>query len=177
MYIWVAIDVNEQVGELRQKAENYVKNHGLSSPTLTLPFHISLKISFQIPDDRFPEAVNDIREFYKSLKPFSITVRGIEQNGPIVWIAMQDSTELAYIHKSLDAMLLEKYGIVQHAFDKAFLFHTSVLLINHEEQLHQAFHEMKNTDIPKVLRAERFIIGSSEEGHAGTYRVNEEIDL
>ena len=60
MYIWVAIDVNEQVGELREKAENYVSTHGLSSPTLTLPFHISLKISFQIPDNRCQEEVQDI---------------------------------------------------------------------------------------------------------------------
>lgn len=177
MYIWVAIDVNEQVGELREKAENYVSTHGLSSPTLTLPFHISLKISFQIPDNRCQEAVQDIREFLKSLKPFSIAVRGIEQNGPIVWLAMEDNTELTCIHKRLDEMLLEKYSVVQHAYDKAFLFHTSVLMIDNEEQLLRAFQAMKDTNIPKVLRAEKLIIGSSETGQAGTYRVNEEIDL
>lgn len=177
MYIWVAIDVNEQVGELREKAENYVSTHGLSSPTLTLPFHISLKISFQIPDNRCQEAVQDIREFLKSLKPFSIAVRGIEQNGPIVWLAMEDNTELTCIHKRLDEMLLEKYSVAQHAYDKAFLFHTSVLMIDNEEQLLRAFQAMKDTNIPKVLRAEKLIIGSSETGQAGTYRVNEEIDL
>ncbi len=177
MYIWVAIDVNEQVGQLREKAENYVSTHGLSSPTLTLPFHISLKISFQIPDNRCQEAMQDIREFLKSLKPFSIVAREIEQNGPIIWIAMEENTELTYIHKRLDEMLLEKYGVAQHAFDKAFLFHTSVLMIDHEEQLLRAFHTMKDSNIPKVLKAETFIIGSSETGQAGTYRVNEEIAL
>ena len=177
MYIWVAIDVNEQVGEIRQKAENYVSDHGISSPTLTLPFHISLKISFQIPDNRCQEAMQDIREFLKSLKPFSIAVRGIEQNGPIVWIAMEENSELTYIHKRLDEMLMKKYGVAQHTYDKSFRFHTSVLMIDHEEQLLRAFQAMKDTNIPKVLKAERLVIGSSEIGQAGTYRVNEEIDL
>ena len=68
MYIWVAIDVNEQVSKLRKVAENYMNEQGLSSTTFSLPFHISLKISFQIPDDKFEDAVSDIRDFYKSLK-------------------------------------------------------------------------------------------------------------
>lgn len=177
MYLWVAIDVDEQVRELRETAESYVREHGLSSPTLTLPFHISLKIAFRIPDDKFREIVHDIREFCKSLKPFSIMVRGIEQAGPIVWVTMQDSVELAYIHEKLDEMLLKKYGVVQHEFDKAFLFHTSVLIMNDEEQIHQAFHAMRDTNVPEVLKTERFIIGSSVEGQAGTYSVNEEIEL
>ena len=59
MYIWVAIDVNEQVGELREKAENYVSTHGLSSPTLTLPFHISLKISFGKVSNQ-PHVLNEL---------------------------------------------------------------------------------------------------------------------
>ncbi len=177
MYIWVAIDVNEQVIKLREVAENYINERGLSSTTFTLPFHISLKISFQIPDDKFEDAVSDIRDFYKSLKPFQITVKGIEQSGTIVWITMQDSVELADIHKNLDEMLFEKYGVIQHDFDKDFKFHTSVLMINNEEQIAKAFETIKDTNIPETLRAERFVIGSSAEGLAGTYSVIEEIEL
>lgn len=177
MYIWVAIDVNEQVSEIRENAENYIKEQGLSSTTLTLPFHISLKISFQIPNDKFEEVVSDIRDFYKTLKPFYIKVKGIEQAGPIIWITMQDSIELADIHKKLDEMLFEKYGVVQHDFDKDFRFHTSVLMIYNEEQITKAFDDIKDTNIPEILRAERFIIGSSVEGRAGNYNVIEEINL
>ena len=39
------------------------------------------------------------------------------------------------------------------------------------------FDTIKDTNIPDVLKAERFIIGSSEEGEAGTYSVIEEIEL
>lgn len=177
MYIWVAIDVNEQVREIREKAENYINKQGLSSTTFTMPFHISLKISFQIPNDKFEEVVSDIRDFYKSLKPFQIMVKGVEQAGPIVWITMQDSIELADIHKALDEMLFEKYGVIQHDFDKDFLFHTSVIVIHNEEQIGKAFDAIRDINIPEILRAERFIIGSSTEGRAGTYSVIEEIEL
>ena len=177
MYIWVAIDVNEQVSELREVAENYIKERGLSSTTFTLPFHISLKISFQIPDDKFEDAVSDIRDFYKSLKPFEIKTKGIERAGSIVWITMQESDELADIHKKLDEMLLEKYGVVQHNFDKDFQFHTSVIAQDNEVDILKAYDAIKDTEIPKILRAERFIIGSSVVGTAGTYSVLEEIKL
>lgn len=170
MYLWVAIDVNEQVKEIRENAENYIKEQGLTSTTFTLPFHISLKISFQVPNDKFKEAVSDIRNFYKSLKPFKIMVKGIEQAGSILWITMQDSTEL-------DDMLYEKYGVLQHDFDKDFRFHTSVLMLNTEEHIRKAFNAMKDTNIPEILRAERFIIGSSVEGGAGNYSVIEKIEL
>ena len=177
MYLWVAIDVNEQVKEIRENAENYIKEQGLSSATFTLPFHISLKISFQVPNDKFEEAVSDIRDFYKSLNPFKIMVKGIEQADSILWITMQDSTELDDIHKKLDDMLYEKYGVLQHDFDKDFRFHTSVLILNTKEQISKAFDAMKDTNIPEILRAERFIIGSSVEGEVGTYSVIEEIEL
>lgn len=37
---------------------------------------------------------------------------------------MQESTELDHIHKKLDEMLFEKYGVVQHEFDKYFILTT-----------------------------------------------------
>lgn len=177
MYMWVAIDVNEQVHELREKAECFAKKQGLSSTTFTLPFHISLKISFQIPDEKFDEAVGDIREIYKTLNQFEIVIKGIEQAGPIIWIKMQENAELINVHNKLDKMLLEKYGVVQHAFDKDFRFHTSILIVNNQEKITKALDELKDARIPEILKAERFIIGLSEEGVAGTYRVIEEIQI
>ncbi len=177
MYIWVAIDVEKQVRALCEKAKECARVQGLSSPTFTLPFHISLKISFAAPEGRFDDIVRDLREFFNSLKPFSVEVKALEKAGPIVWLTMKDSAELTRIHNALDEMLFEKYGIVQHEFDRAFLFHTSVLISDDTAALQKAFDTLRNADIPAVLRAERFIIGSSAEGKAGTYRVNEEIEV
>ena len=177
MYIWVAIDVNGQMPELREIAEHYVKGLVMSSPTLTLPFHISLKISFNIPNDRINEVVGDIIELCRSLTRFSISVKEIEQNGSIVWITMQENDELSYIHNKLDEMLLKKHGVVQHIFDKAFIYHTSLLIMDDENQARQAFDTLKNISIPKTLIANKIIIGSSIDGAPGTYSVNEEIDI
>lgn len=177
MYIWVAIDVNEQMPGLREIAEHYVKGLGMSSPTLTLPFHISLKISFNIPNDRINEVVGDIIELCRSLTRFSISVKEIEQNGSIVWITMQENDELSYIHNKLDEMLLKKHGVVQHIFDKAFIYHMSLLIMDDENQARQAFDTLKNISIPKTLIANKIIIGSSIDGAPGTYSVNEEIDI
>lgn len=177
MYIWVAVDVNEQVRELREAAESYMEQQGLSSATFTLPFHISLKISFQIPNDRAEEVVGDIRDLYRSLKPFQITVGGIERLGTLVWIRMQESAALADIHKKLDEMLLEKYGVIQHELDKDYIFHTSVVRLYDEEQTAKALETLSGVDLPETLRAESFIIGSSKDGRADTYSVIEEIKL
>ena len=175
MYIWIAVNVDEQVREIRNKAESYINERELSSPTFTLPFHISLKISFYIQDDKFKNVVSDLRGYFKSLKPFTILTKGIEQSGTIVWITMQDNTDLTCIHKNLDDMLYEKHGIEQHQFDKSFLFHTSVCIMNNEDQTRLAFDATKDINVPKALKAESFIISCSESGKAGTFKVIEEI--
>ena len=177
MYIWVAIDVDEQVSELREYAEGYVRGHGLSSPTLTLPFHISLKISFEIPDEKRVEVTRDIRDLFKSQEPFTIPVGAVEKNASILWLTIGDSPELASIHKRLDGLMLEKYGVAEHEFDKDFIFHASILILNSEEHLCRAKDAIKSVNIPSELVARKVIIGSSESGRAGTYIVDEEIVL
>ena len=177
MYIWVAIDVDTQVQELRKSAELYIKSNGLSSPTLTLPFHVSLKISFQILDENREAVVEDILEFLKTLKPFDISVNEIEQNGPIVWLTMRNNEKLDYIHAALDALLFENHGVPLHEFDKEFIFHTSILILDSKEQSERAFSAIKNSVLPKELTAKRFIIGSSSDGQPGTYSVNEVLEF
>ena len=177
MYIWVAIDVDEQVKEIRKYAENYVKTHRLSSPTLTLPFHISLKISFEVAEDLCQKVMGDIRDLFRSIKPFTIPVKAVEVSGQIIWLTTLDCAELTYIHQELDKLLLDKYGIEQHRFDKDFIFHTSILIMNNEENIRSAFDEIENINIPRVLDARQIIIGLSKSGQAGTYNVKERILL
>ena len=176
MYIWVAVDVDEQVMGLREYAEGYVKEHGLSSPTLSLPFHISLKISFEIPDEKRVEVKRDIRDLFKSQEPFTIPVGAVEKNASILWLTIGDSPELASIHKRLNELMLEKYGVAEHEFDKDFIFHTSILILS-EEHLCRAKDAVKSVNIPSELVARKVIIGSSTSGKAGSFSVDEEIVL
>lgn len=175
MYLWIAIDVNEQLRALRENAESYIKNHRLASPTLTLPFHISLKISFQVSDDILQEVIRDICVLCKSIEPFTIPVRGIEKTNTIIWLTMEENACLTAIHSQLDELLFKKYGISQHKFDKSFIFHTSILIMNNQEHIYAAFEAIKDIKIPNVLNAKKLVIGSSIDGQPGTYSVNEEI--
>ena len=38
MYLWIAIDVNEQIRELRENAENYIKKSRINIPNINLAF-------------------------------------------------------------------------------------------------------------------------------------------
>lgn len=175
MYIWVAIDVDEQVKEIRKYAENYVKTHRLSSPTLTLPFHISLKISFEVAEDLCQKVMGDIRDLFRSIKPFTIPVKAVEVSGQIIWLTTLDCAELTYIHNRLDELMLDKYGVLPHPFDKSFIFHASILIM--DENVQNAYDEIKNIRPPAVFDARKFVIGLSKSGQAGTYKVEEEILL
>ena len=46
MYIWVGADVDSQLGEIKELTNDTEKALGIVPSVLTLPLHISLKISF-----------------------------------------------------------------------------------------------------------------------------------
>ena len=46
MYLWTAIDVDEPLEKLREKVAWAAQKAGIPNTALTLPLHISLKISF-----------------------------------------------------------------------------------------------------------------------------------
>ena len=49
--------------------------------------------------------------------------------------------------------------------------------MNNDEHLYNAYEVIKDIKIPNELKVEKIIIGSSTNGQAGTYSVNEEIIL
>jgi len=175
MYIWFAVDVDEQAYEIRANAENYAKKMTLYSPTLTLPFHISLKISFQVPDDKVDEIIVCLENYFSTISPFEIKVREIEKSGNIIWLVMEENEILNCIHNDLDKILLDKFGVIQHKFDKTFIFHISILIFDNKKQADGAFAELKNTDLPKIFDAKKIVIGTSPNGKPGTYKVIKEI--
>ena len=49
--------------------------------------------------------------------------------------------------------------------------------MNNEEESKKAFDALKNSEFPKELKVKGFMIGSSVSGLAGTYVVNEKIEI
>lgn len=170
MYIWCAIDIDEQVAKARQKVAWVCAEMGIENPTLTLPYHISLKISCEVADDRVREAKDRINAYFSAIRPFEIATEGIERQGGIVWIKHRESEELRAIHSWLVELFDRQYGVPPHEFDLSFAYHTS-LYVGDEETARMIYDVVKGEPIPEELVADRFVIGCSESGKAGEYRV------
>ncbi len=177
MYIWVGINVDEQLSDIKSAAYRAEKEIGFENSNFTLPFHISLKISFPVGDDIYAEVIASIEEFYKSLEPISVNVRGIENEGVIVWIRMCESEELNRIHDCLNNMLKEKFGVGLHEYDTDYKFHTTLFMENDKNKIDRAYDTVKGVELPSRLLLNKFVIGTSETGALGTYSIYKTVEL
>ena len=78
MYIWVGADVDSQLGEIKEYVKKTEEALGLFHSTLTLPLHISLKISFCVDDRIVDEVIDSLSEIYETIKPFYVSTKRIE---------------------------------------------------------------------------------------------------
>ena len=175
MYIWVAADVDGQLGTIREKIAKICSEGNMTNSALTLPLHISLKISCEIQDSLFDESVGKISEYFSALSPFCVKAEKVEKNGNIVWIRFAENGELCRVHRDLVELFAGGYGIEPHEFDKKFIFHTTLFYGEDEKNAEAIFEILKTEGLPEGLTAKRFIIGCSESGKAGEYRVIKEI--
>ena len=74
MYIWVAVDVDQQLKGLRDQVVRITEAIHSDNSALTLPFHISLRISFQTEDSLCEEVVNRISDYFLTLSAFQVDI-------------------------------------------------------------------------------------------------------
>ena len=170
MYIWCAIDIDEQVRKIRRAIEEICLKRNLKNPALTLPFHISLKISCEVKDQDFEAAVERIGSIFSGTDRFEVLPVGIEREGGIVWIRHQKNEQLCRLHDNFVELFSEEYGSKPHKFDLDFAYHTS-LYVGEESLAKEIYETMVGKAIPERIIADSFIIGCSESGKAGEYRV------
>ena len=171
MYIWTGIDVDEQLAGIRGRVRQLETEQGIVHSNLTLPFHISLKISFPLEGGAAQAAMDALEAYYRTLKPFPIPVAGIEYHSVITWIRMKENETLNRIHDELDGMLAERFGVGLHEYDRDYLFHTTLCMDDDAARVRRFYEALKEEPLPAVLQAESFLIGCSESGALGTYRV------
>ena len=53
MFVWVGINVEEQLKETRMAVDGVFEKIAISNVTCQLPLHISLKISFNVENELF----------------------------------------------------------------------------------------------------------------------------
>ena len=177
MYLWLSINVDNYFQELKKKVANAMDEIGFRYGTNGLPYHISLKISFEAPLGKKEEIINSVEEFYKTLKPFVVKTKGIEEAFNILWIRYIDNEYLDYIGKELNKMLNEKHNIPYHKFDIDYIFHTTLFMNENQDIISEGYKLLHNEFLPKDLYINKFLIGFSKEGKPETYQVMKEIEV
>ena len=173
MYIWIACDLSDSLGKVREECLALNKKVGADEVAFSLPQHISLKISFRIDDGIFENVISDIRGYFAASEPFSIAGPVLEKVGNIVWLRFDEEPTLVKMHTDFDEMMLHKYGVPQHEFDKSFAYHSTLFIEQNREKLELIYDKISEVALPKTVDVSRFIIGVSETGKAGEYRVLE----
>ena len=176
MFVWVGINVEDQLKETRMAVDGVFEKIDISNVTCQLPLHISLKISFEIENELFDSVLNDIISIYEAQKPFEIDVKGIEKHENIMWVRMYSNAEIEALATSLNTILKEKYGIPLHEYDLDFIFHTTLFMDDDAEKINVAHSLLGDVELPEALIANTFVIGTSETGKNGTYRVYRTVD-
>ena len=67
--------------------------------------------------------------------------------------------------------LARRYGAAPHIFDGDFRYHSTLFLGDDEEKLSRMEEKIKDIPLPQIIRAEAFLIGGSETGKPGEYRL------
>ena len=177
MYIWIGINVDDQLASIKPQVKQLEDTVGFEHSVFTLPFHVSLKISFEASEGVAENIISDIVKIYGDTAPFSIAVRGIEYEGNIAWIRMIANKEIMSLATRLNLFLKEKYGIPLHEYDLDFKFHTTLFMSDDRERVKKAYLSVKDSPLPQALKVNRFLIGVSNSGELGTYRVVREISV
>ena len=177
MYLWFAASVDDYYKELKEKAFKINDELDIEFGAFNLPYHISLKISFEAPKNKEDEVIETIVNFFKTLKPFTVEPTHMEDNESILWIRYQDNEYLKYISSNLNQILNEKYDIPYHEFDLNFIFHTTIFMNDDKTLIKKGYDRLKNYELPKEISINKFLIGSSEEGLPYTFKVIKEIEV
>ena len=171
MYIWVGIDMDSQLQEIKAKTMEAEQRIGFSHSNFTLPLHVSLKISLLVEEGQFDAVVKEISEIYQSTEAFAVGVKSIDWEETIAWIRMEECAALNQLSLCLNTMLREKFGIPLHEYDLDYKFHTTLFMDDDKEKVKEGYESVNDCPVPSTLLARRFVIGVSETGALGTYRI------
>ncbi len=177
MHIFLGIDVDDSLAKIRREAELIDKSIGFKNSCFTLPLHISLKTSFRVDDSIFDNVIEDVVNYYLSIKPFKIEICKLEMYDNIIWVRMRRNKELDIAHDDLNKMLLDKYNICLHEYDLDYKYHTTLFMDNDTNKIKKAYALSDKMELPSEIIVNRLIIGVSEVGELGSYSVYKEINI
>lgn len=170
MYIWTGCKLPEDFEyALRQRCLQSNEIPGLDASGFSLPQHISLKQSFDTNADIGP-IMDAIEALLRQERPFYVNPSVIEQQYHCLWVSFEENEVLSRLHSRLDTLLSDRFGIPQHLYDRYFQFH-STLFLGEPENLQQMRVILSDFQLPQQLKVDTFLLGVSETGKSGSYRV------
>ena len=176
MYIWIGCKLPESFEqEIRSRCLMLNEEIGLNTAAFSLPQHISLKISFDA--EPYEAVLEDLAAYLSQQMPFSVFVQNPVQEGNILWLPVAENRELERLHRELDTRIETRFGVPQHPFDKAFWFHSTLFMDEDMEKVAQMEKLLSDYPIEQQLSVDTFLLGLSETGKAGTYRVVRQIKV
>ena len=176
MYVWIGCRLPAAFEhELRYGLREMSREFGLSEVAFTLPQHISLKMSFPVEKERVEAVLKAVSDILAKEKPFAVRLDGVEQVEGVLWLKIRSNSRLKTMHTQLDAMLQKDFGVEPHRFDHDFRFHSTLFLDKDVEKLRRVYEILSQYPNDETLGIAQFLIGTSETGEAGTYRVVREI--
>ena len=170
MYIWIACDVSKAFDSLRAACIRINREFNLDEVAFSLPQHISLKMSFEVDDGIAADVIEFISEYLSEQGNFIINRPKIEIFGSILWLAFDDDSNLSRIHTELDDLLMERFCVPLHEFDRCFKFHSTLFIDEHEGLLRMQ-EQISRLSVPDEISIDSFLIGTSPSGKAGDYSV------
>ena len=176
MYIWIGCKLPE---EFETEIRSYCLTHNtgikLDTVAFLLPQHISLKISFET--NQTQAVLEDLTQFLSVQSPMAVQITGIEQSGNILWMPVAENASLRGLHGELDTRLERNFGVPQHKFDRHFLFHSTLFIDPDGEKIAKMEKLLSVYPIARELQVDTFLLGISETGKPGTFRVVRQIRL
>ena len=174
MYIWVGCDVSPKFVEYREKVKECNAEIGASETAFNFPQHVSLKITFEMEDEIAKHCIKDMIDFLKGAKPFTAKTQNMEMRDGIIWIRIEENEQFKLLHDELDQIAIS-YAVKQHAFDKEFIFHSTVIMDGDMEKLERLFERIKDIPYPEELKINTFLVGHS--GDKINYKVDRRIKV
>ena len=169
MFVWIGCQLPEGFSEQLRSCCRENAPCGLDFSGFTLPQHISLKISFDA-GERSGQILDAVEALLRGESAFSVIPRRICREGRILWVEFVENAALRQLHDLLDRELEGRFGVQQHMFDRNFRFH-STLCMGAEEALELLNARLADFPLPGELPVSTFLLGLSESGKSGTYRV------
>lgn len=174
MYIWIGCKLPEDFEQqLRRHCLQLNEAIGLDTTAFALPQHISLKISFCT--DRWVDILAYLEQYLSQQAPFVVEIQPPEPMAHILWLPVTENPVLQKLHRQLDTQLEERFGIQQHEFDKCFQFHSTLFMDTDTGKLDRMRHALLPFPIAGTMMVDTFLLGVSETGTPGSYRVLREI--